>query len=63
MPHDAHDDAPFQPQQPASADANGVIADPAGRSPSQVDDSALRPIDESSATAQPREETSGSAEG
>jgi hypothetical protein len=42
MSHDAHDRSEFEPQHPESADANGVIADPPGRSPAEVDDSALR---------------------
>lgn len=42
MSHDAHDRSEFEPQHPETADANGVIADPPGRSPGEVDDSALR---------------------
>lgn len=42
MSHDDHDRTKVEPQHPESADANGVIADPPGRSPAEVDDSALR---------------------
>jgi hypothetical protein len=63
MPRDAHHDSPSQPQRDASADSNGVIADPPGRSPSEVDDSALRPLDGNSETPEPTEDTSGAAEG
>lgn len=62
MPMHAHDNSPFQPQRDASADANGVIADPPGRSPSEVDDSALRPLDEGDATPEPTVDTAGTGE-
>ena len=42
MPSETHDRRTFQPRHPESAEANGVNPDPPGRSPSEVDDSALR---------------------
>ena len=42
MADDTHDRGEFEPRHPKSADADGVIADPPGRSPAEVDDSALR---------------------
>ena len=42
MSDDTHDRGEFEPRHPESADADGVIAEPPGRSPAEVDDSALR---------------------
>lgn len=62
MSNDAHDNSPSDPQRDASVDANGVIADPPGRSPSEVDDSALRPLDGREATPEPTQDPAGTTE-
>ena len=45
MSHPSHDPTDSELRHTRAADADGVITDPPGRSPAEVDDSALRRID------------------
>ncbi|WP_426320032.1 hypothetical protein [Microbacterium sp. E-13] len=49
MTDDVHRQTEFEPRHPESAEANGVIASPPGRTPAEVDDAALRPNPEDTA--------------